>query len=415
MPPRNSAGRPWIHARSWYALRMKRYSLALLIALTLAAASTTAHSFADDQPADTTTNPAVDPQPRPDEWWTQRNDSFNARAKQGHEQGDIGVIFLGDSITQGWEVAGKDVWAANYAKRNAVNFGIGGDRTQHVLWRIKNGNLEGLANPKQGNAPKLVVLMIGTNNIGADSREQIADGVIAIVRELQLQLPKTRILVLGVFPRSELPPDQYRAAAVEINRWLAYKLRSFSNTTYLDISDAFFTNATDAKHVANGNFADIVNWTLAQGEDLEMTDAHAQRLGIDNGTVIATKRLRILRDKEDLSVTVTTSLENNVAVVRRRGADERIELFVTSLDDGTLIRAVTGLRSQMSDTPNERVAQSFDNAKQFWFDEYQRQTLTKAIMPDMLHLSPAGYQRWADAMEPTLRSLLGEPPLAKNE
>ena len=91
------------------------------------------------------------------EGWMRRHESFNERVKQGN----VDLLFIGDSITQGWENdpprGGKQVWAEFYAKRNAMNLGISGDRTQHVLWRLENGNLEGIK-------PKLAMLMIGTNN-----------------------------------------------------------------------------------------------------------------------------------------------------------------------------------------------------------------------------------------------------------
>src|SRR5690606_11122066 len=80
---------------------------------------------------------AVKPVPR-DGGWMQRHEAMNARVAQGN----VDVVFIGDSITQGWEGSGKKVWEEFYGNRNAVNLGIGGDRTQHVLWRLDNGNLE---------------------------------------------------------------------------------------------------------------------------------------------------------------------------------------------------------------------------------------------------------------------------------
>jgi len=134
--------------------------------------------------------------------WPQRHEKFNARAKQGAEKGDIDLIFMGDSITEGWEGPGKEVWAEFYGNRNAVNMGISGDRTQHLLWRIENGNLEGLEKPKAGHAPKLVVVMIGTNNsAGKDhTAQEIADGVQAVVMAARAKLPQTPVLLLGIFP-----------------------------------------------------------------------------------------------------------------------------------------------------------------------------------------------------------------------
>lgn len=124
----------------------------------------------------------------------------NARHKQFLkvvEKGEADVIFLGDSITQGWEgKGGKKAWDETFAPLKAVNLGIGGDQTGHVLWRITEGKeLDPIK-------PKLAVIMIGTNNTGGHSAEQIAGGIKAIVAELQKQKPEMKILLLGVFPRS---------------------------------------------------------------------------------------------------------------------------------------------------------------------------------------------------------------------
>ena len=92
-------------------------------------------------------------------WWKERFDAANARIAQG----DVELIFLGDSITQAWESEGKDVWSEFYGTRKALNLGFSGDRTQHVLWRLERHGLEALANPAAGKAsPKLVVLMAPT-------------------------------------------------------------------------------------------------------------------------------------------------------------------------------------------------------------------------------------------------------------
>ena len=139
---------------------------------------------------------ANEPAPRTDSGWKDRQKTLNARATEAGDKAQ--VIFIGDSITQGWEGEGKDVWTKYYAHRNAVNLGIGGDRTQHVLWRLANGNIDGLK-------PKAAVLMIGTNNSNGEDNtpEQIADGITAIVKNLREKLPNTKILLLAIFPRSE--------------------------------------------------------------------------------------------------------------------------------------------------------------------------------------------------------------------
>ena len=100
-------------------------------------------------------------------------DGAPRRVSQTAQAGNVDLLFLGDSITQGWSGAAK-TWDRFYGPRKAANFGIGGDRTEHVLWRIQNGELKGIE-------PKVVVLMIGTNNASGSTPDEIAQGVTAIV------------------------------------------------------------------------------------------------------------------------------------------------------------------------------------------------------------------------------------------
>lgn len=118
-------------------------------------------------------------------------DAIAARAKAG----PIGVLFLGDSITMRWAEPGRQhIWEKFYGGWQPANFGIGGDQTQHVIWRIEQGELDGIS-------PKLVVLLIGTNNTGAHTAAEIAAANRKIVRLIRDRLPKTKVLVLGIFPR----------------------------------------------------------------------------------------------------------------------------------------------------------------------------------------------------------------------
>jgi lysophospholipase L1-like esterase len=171
-------------------------------------------------------NPAIDPVPRNP--WLDSHKGFNATAKKG----GVNVVFLGDSITAGWSGNnGKAIWAERFAPLKAVNFGIGGDRTQHVLWRVQNGNFDGIT-------PKAVVLMIGTNNSGSNTAPQIAEGVTAIVKEIQARTPSTKILLLAVFPRSEKPADAVRVKLAEVNSLIA-KLDDGEKVFFLDIGQKF--------------------------------------------------------------------------------------------------------------------------------------------------------------------------------
>ncbi|MGV3757259.1 MAG: platelet-activating factor acetylhydrolase IB subunit [Verrucomicrobiota bacterium] len=164
------------------------------------------------------------------------NGLINAGFQKSHEnfvaiakKGDVGVVFLGDSITAGWN-GQKAIWTNAFGAYKPANFGIGGDRTQHVLWRIENGELEGIK-------PKAAVVMIGTNNSGNDSAEGIAKGVTKIVETIRTKSPTTKILLLAVFPRGEKPNAQ-REKLKEVNTKIA-KLDDGKKVFFLDIGDKF--------------------------------------------------------------------------------------------------------------------------------------------------------------------------------
>ena len=165
--------------------------------------------------------------------WVARHEGFLKIAQKGN----VDLLFLGDSITDGWRGRGSNVWNRFYAPRRAANFGIGGDRTEHVLWRLNQGELEGLK-------PKVVVLMIGTNNTGKEkdgrprnSIPEIIEGVTAVVSEIRTRLPDSKILLLGIFPRGNIDDPQRGQVAV-INTALA-KLDDGRKVKYLDIGPEF--------------------------------------------------------------------------------------------------------------------------------------------------------------------------------
>jgi lysophospholipase L1-like esterase len=159
--------------------------------------------------------------------WKQRHENFLKRAKEGK----VDLLFLGDSITEGW--GNNDVWQKHYAPLNAANFGIGGDTTQNVLWRILNGEIEGLS-------PKAVVLMIGTNNFGlhGDQPDAVARGILTLVQTLRKKLPKTKVLLLGIFPRDEKPNTDFRKRIKKVNDQIA-ALDDRKNVRYLDLTPKF--------------------------------------------------------------------------------------------------------------------------------------------------------------------------------
>ena len=121
--------------------------------------------------------------------------------------------------------------AGVYGERNAVNLGIGGDRTQHVIWRLDNGNFKDIT-------PKAAVIMIGTNNSGANSSQEIADGITKIVKQIRTKSPKTKILLLAVFPRGATKDDGRRKVNEGANS-LVSKLDDGKHVHYLDIGSNF--------------------------------------------------------------------------------------------------------------------------------------------------------------------------------
>ena len=165
-----------------------------------------------------------------------RHEGFMKDKAALQKNGPIQLVFEGDSITDGWRGGnGRDIFAEHYGKPyNALNLGIGGDRTEHLLWRIEHGELDGLS-------PKAVVLMIGTNNLGArQSVEDTIAGIKCVVKAIHEKLPESKVLLLGVFPRGPKSDDHYRDQIKEVNEAIS-KLDGTENVKYLDIGKDFLS------------------------------------------------------------------------------------------------------------------------------------------------------------------------------
>lgn len=148
------------------------------------------------------------------------------------DEGPIGLLFIGDSIMDRWPKFGPDTWE-KFKPYDVADFGIGGDATENVLWRIQQGELDGLH-------PKVTIIMIGTNNIGHSTDEKpewAAAGVKKILDEVHEKMPETKVLLLGVFPRDVKGSDK-RDRAEAINPIIS-KFGDEKNTTYLDIGKVF--------------------------------------------------------------------------------------------------------------------------------------------------------------------------------
>jgi lysophospholipase L1-like esterase len=172
------------------------------------------------------------PIPRELDWWAAR--TAQLQEKVDRLGNDAKVIFVGDSITQGWEGNGAAIWQQTFAPCNAINLGIGGDRTEHVLWRMQNGNLRGLA-------PDVAVVMIGTNNFGQEESDSVAvvlDGVVAVVEQLKKSLPNVQVLLLDIFPRGK-SFNAMRGSILQVNQALQVTFATDSRVSFFPIGHLF--------------------------------------------------------------------------------------------------------------------------------------------------------------------------------
>ncbi len=171
--------------------------------------------------------PATEPRPRDDA----RHQCFVTVAKRG----GIDLLFVGDSITDFWRTDGRGLseWTKTWVPLKAANFGISGDTTQGVLWRMQNGELDGFK-------ARAIVFMLGTNNINRNGLAEIAAGDAMIIREFRKHQPQAKILVLGVFPRGMAADNPFRAQVRELNQNLKH-VADDKHVFYMDIGDKFLT------------------------------------------------------------------------------------------------------------------------------------------------------------------------------
>lgn len=163
------------------------------------------------------------------DWWIPRHEA----KLEEEEREDAELLFIGDSITHGWEDKGKTVWDEYYAPLGAYNIGYSGDRTENVLWRLQQGEVDGID-------PELAIIMIGTNNTGhrQDPPECTARGIEMILDELKNRLPDTEVLLLAIFPRDASPDGELRQLNNQINERIA-RFAERKHVHYLNINDTF--------------------------------------------------------------------------------------------------------------------------------------------------------------------------------
>lgn len=183
---------------------------------------------------------ALQPQPRSDDWWQDRHAQKLAERDALLKKQPIELVFIGDSITHGWEAAGAELWADRFAEHGALNLGFSGDRTEHVLWRLGLGDAGERNNEAADLDPTLYVVMIGTNNTGhgVSSADESAEGVQAIVDRLLEISPSSDVLLLAIFPRGATADDAKRQTNDQINQQIS-TLGQRDRVEFLDISDEF--------------------------------------------------------------------------------------------------------------------------------------------------------------------------------
>jgi lysophospholipase L1-like esterase len=191
---------------------------------------------------------AYEPAPRTDENSKKAHEALVEKARLGATTARIDVYFIGDSITRRWGCSDPQYrellqhWQKNFFGWNAANFGWGGDTTSNILWRLNNGELEGLH-------PKVFVILAGTNNLATTPEEcdpeEIALGIKAIIETCQRKVPNAKIILTAIFPRND-------------NRGALPAIRRINEliSRYADGKSVRFLNVNDKLADADGNLYD---------------------------------------------------------------------------------------------------------------------------------------------------------------
>jgi lysophospholipase L1-like esterase len=203
------------------------------MAQTPAPAPQSAPTAVASSPASSPADPSVGTPKKDDGTFLRKHEAIMRKAKSG----PIGLLFLGDSITENWKSRAPELWKQYEEKYQAADFGIGGDQTQHVIWRIEQGELDGIH-------PKVVVFMLGTNNTAAYTADQIAAADRKIIRMIREKLPEAKIVLMAILPRGPRTGDkqvgyEHRMETIRaVNLQLA-KLDDGKTIHYLDIGPKF--------------------------------------------------------------------------------------------------------------------------------------------------------------------------------
>jgi beta-glucosidase len=203
-----------------------RYALSLVLAAILAT------PFRQSPAANDPLPPALVPVPQRGEWWMARH---GQKLREIAEKGaSIDLVFIGDSITQGLERPGSaKIVAEAFPGKTILNLGYNADKTENVLWRLRNGEIDGLS-------PEAVILMIGTNNAAhrRESPQVTSKAIDRIIGDLRAQLPKSKIILLSIFPRTDGPSLTLQQINQQTNALLP-SLSDGKTIFHLDLNQVF--------------------------------------------------------------------------------------------------------------------------------------------------------------------------------
>ena len=198
----------------------------LVFAACLALAATATGAGKESKPPTYGGIEAAIPKERDVLWWARRHKEKVALAAKGEAE----LVMIGDSLVHNFEVKGRQLWALYFGRYRPLNLGFNADLTEHALWRLQNGELDGIS-------PRLAIIMIGTNNGGLrrDPPAFTQAGIAAIIDEIRTRLPETRILLLGIFPRGPFPRHQLRILNASVNEVLPDLAEADPMVRYMDI------------------------------------------------------------------------------------------------------------------------------------------------------------------------------------
>lgn len=229
------------------ALRRRWILLALLLSALLGPVAPAAFAR-DEAPAAAIAVPNPWTRRMPEGWWLKRHEETLAAPGRNEAR----IVFIGDSITDSWDVegAGLKVWQKEYVPMKPLNLGINCDSTQHVLWRLDNGALDGLPNLK------VAVIQIGTNNQGINRHEpeDIAKGIEAVCEKVKQKAPQAKILLLAIFPKG------FGANKHDVANGLIARLADDERIVFMDINDALIEGEGIADRVGHLNEKGFEIW-----------------------------------------------------------------------------------------------------------------------------------------------------------